>query len=946
VFQRRADDATVIHWVVVAPNWTCGRLHLYDRLEINAGGSLTIGGGTFALGQLVGPGALTNSGLFASTTNAGLLALAPDFRWQNAGTFQHGAGLVRLDGAFVNQAGGRYDLAYQPGLGLLTVNGSFVNESGATFALAADALVPTGPGEFLNYGTLAKTGGAGTNTVAAPVRNLGGTLAVETGTLVLQLASSSNGTFQAAAGATLDLTGGATKTYSGSYAGTGLGVVQLASGEIDGIPSASLNLPNGFYWRGGTFGWTCINQGLMILDGAARKTTTGAVLNEGTVRQSGSGDLWLNTQSGFENQPGALYDVQTDGACVTGVGNAVFQNRGTVRKSLGAGTSSFDCRFQNLGGRIEVQTGTLVLNGPGNNTNGTFEVAAGATLDLTGGTTRLYNGVLSGAGLGVVQLASGEIDGDPSLTLSFANGFYWRGGTFGWTCVNQGLMILDGTTTRETTGAVENQGTIRHTGTGAFWLHGDPHYRYLFNRAGALYDVQADGTLVTGGSYGRFQNAGLVRKSAGSGGTVFNCAFENQGGTIEVQTGSLILQNTGTSSNGTFNVAAGATLDLTGGATATYCGRFSGGGLGVVQLASGEIDGNPSVSLDFPNGFYWRGGTFGWLCVNQGLMILEGAATRETTGTVDNYGTIRHTGPGDLWLHGFPATRYLINRAGAVYDAQADGTLVAGGNFGQLQNFGTVRKSGGSGVSRFDCAFQNLGGTLEVQAGTVQLTSLTHSNGTIRLQGGAAQLPAFALQAGRLEGTGVVSVAGTLLSSGTVAPGLSVGALQLDGQFIQTPGGTLAIELAGRNPGEFDRLNVTGDALLDGTLNVTVRPPFSPVPGDRFPVLSCANRTGTFGATNVPAGLTVDYATNGVFLVVTGAVAPCLSIARTATNSVVVSWPAPAEGWLLHATTKLVTGDSTWTEIPPPYQTDSGVISVNFTNTPPVGNQFFRLRKP
>ena len=35
-----------------------------------------------------------------------------------------------------------------------------------------------------------------------------------------------------------------------------------------------------------------------------------------------------------------------------------------------------------------------------------------------------------------------------------------------------------------------------------------------------------------------------------------------------------------------------------------------------------------------------------------------------------------------------------------------------------------------------------------------------------------------------------------------------------------------------------------------------------------------------------------------------------------------------------------------WTPVPPPYQTDSGVISANFTNTPPVGNQFFRLHKP
>jgi hypothetical protein len=74
---------------------------------------------------------------------------------------------------------------------------------------------------------------------------------------------------------------------------------------------------------------------------------------------------------------------------------------------------------------------------------------------------------------------------------------------------------------------------------------------------------------------------------------------------------------------------------------------------------------------------------------------------------------------------------------------------------------------------------------------------------------------------------------------------------------------------------------------------------------------------------------------------------PSLAIALGATHSVVVSWPQPSPGWTLECATNLVSvGTNTWTLIPPPYQTNSGVISVNFTNTPPLGNQFFRLHKP
>ncbi len=73
---------------------------------------------------------------------------------------------------------------------------------------------------------------------------------------------------------------------------------------------------------------------------------------------------------------------------------------------------------------------------------------------------------------------------------------------------------------------------------------------------------------------------------------------------------------------------------------------------------------------------------------------------------------------------------------------------------------------------------------------------------------------------------------------------------------------------------------------------------------------------------------------------------PALDIART-NDQITVSWPAPAASWMLERTNALpAVAVASWPQVPPPYQTNAGVISVTFTNSPATGNQFFRLHKP
>jgi trimeric autotransporter adhesin len=76
-------------------------------------------------------------------------------------------------------------------------------------------------------------------------------------------------------------------------------------------------------------------------------------------------------------------------------------------------------------------------------------------------------------------------------------------------------------------------------------------------------------------------------------------------------------------------------------------------------------------------------------------------------------------------------------------------------------------------------------------------------------------------------------------------------------------------------------------------------------------------------------------------------VAPNISILLTLTNTLVVSWPAPAEGWVLEGTNALPpVAVASWPQISLPYQTNAGAVSVTVTNAPGTTNQFFRLHKP
>ena len=88
------------------------------------------------------------------------------------------------------------------------------------------------------------------------------------------------------------------------------------------------------------------------------------------------------------------------------------------------------------------------------------------------------------------------------------------------------------------------------------------------------------------------------------------------------------------------------------------------------------------------------------------------------------------------------------------------------------------------------------------------------------------------------------------------------------------------------------------------------------------------------------------YTLNGGFWSVVAAIqmpgAPLLSIARTATNTVAVSWPSPSLGYVLQQNPDVAT--TNWVGVAQP-PADDGTNKTVIVS-PPVGKMFYRLRKP
>jgi outer membrane autotransporter protein len=141
-------------------------------------------------------------------------------------------------------------------------------------------------------------------------------------------------------------------------------------------------------------------------------------------------------------------------------------------------------------------------------------------------------------------------------------------------------------------------------------------------------------------------------------------------------------------------------------------------------------------------------------------------------------------------------------------------------------------------------------GTLTLDPGASPYSyRITVSEGTLSVQGDYSLAPVTVQLGGTLSGTGTI---GNVTNSGTVNPGNSPGTLNVVGSYIQTSSGTLRAEIA--SPSNYDKINVTGTASLNGTITPVLLNGYRPPVNTKFAdiIKTTGGLTGTFSTVTQP----------------------------------------------------------------------------------------------
>lgn len=464
---------------------------------------------------------------------------------------------------------------------------------------------------------------------------------------------------------------------------------------------------------------------------------------------------------------------------------------------------------------------------------------------------------------------------------------------------------------------------------------------------GAVGFVNGDGVAFAGGtlsSNGTVTIDGLAQAWHANGGCVGVCDFvagvnfANPGVRLTTATGTVnvtgVNTTAGTRAQGiTVN---GATVETIGAGTLTFNGTSTplpdtnwgvgilfggtvrttvvGGGAVIITGTASPVDGGV-VLLD---GNLTSGGGELRMLSPAGSIALAGASTVGGAGSgnvlvkltdsspfdVVNT-TILNTGSSALSVslaggsandNGVPITAGALRLLGS-------GTFNLGGignTFGTLASSSTgavtVRSSGGlaiGSVTSYDgSASTTTSGILT--NGNVNVTAvgpIFNTGTTIVGPGNTLFLtgPGFANSStGILRGLGTLNLAGvsgtTLVNLGNIFPGttLTSGTLTVQGNVVFGSTGGLDARLAGVS--SFDKLAVTGSALLDGTLNAALTGGYVPN-GESFQALTYAGGSGQFAAHNLPAAFVQTYNATNLTLAHSLALQAALALAQAAPST-------------------------------------------------------------
>jgi hypothetical protein len=675
---------------------------------------------------------------------------------------------------------------------------------------------------------------------------------------------------------TVDLTGGsgsATNTLDTSAASmvvTGNEVVgNLGSGTL--LQSSNYHTVNGSISIGAQAGST----GAYTVNGL---TTAGAVYVGGSsAGAGGAGTLAVN---GELDVNGTLTAYNTPGSSIT-LSNVSYNNTISATALNFNGTPSL---FNWQNGRLILNSDVTWYGGaPATSTSAAF----GNSLSLNNGKTLIVNGNETIGGLGTFSLDVGNSSHTVNGTLTVAQGgtlvastslyaptviqsggtiygtlvntgsFTYQNGTFGARLVNRGTVDLGSNFTAN--GGIENDTDMTLSGAVNFGSGIDNFgnlaiagatlggYSFLTNEVSG--SITAHGSIQGGvNNYGRFTLDGFLSLT-------YN-PFTNNGilqgnGTLSVISGNGFTN----AASGIINVAAGNALAIT----------TNWNNLGLVNLqGSGALLGGYITNSQNPiqitnTGTIQGSGIIAAKISNNGTLRASGGELDLTASGNSNNNSNSSiqisAGSTMMFLQGLSNNSGTISITGGTFDNN-NHTLSNGTSSAVINGYGTIRTGG---------LFNS--GKLNVGEGNMDIFGNVTNNGSIGIQGGRS-LYFY----GNVSGSGSFTGAGTATFLAALSPGNSPAAVSFGGNADLTSVTALNIEIGGTTAGsQYDRLDVAGQLLLGGALNVSLINTFKPTVGNTFDILNWNSLNGTFsGGINLPA-LTGAVAWDTSALYTTGA---------------------------------------------------------------------------
>jgi hypothetical protein len=626
----------------------------------------------------------------------------------------------------------------------------------------------------------------------------------------------------------------------------------LSGGVVGGIGTLTISGP--FTWTGGTMtgSGTTVANGGMEISGDERKTLDGRHLQDsGSAVWKDNGEIYTAHGALWENMAGATLDIQTSAGMFEsyGFGADTFVNHGTVVRSTSTGSLDLQINVNNSDATslFDIRTGTVNLE-RGVAGSGRFQVAAGATLDFEGPSFSLSaSSGITGAGTvdfdvpaTVTLPANYNVTGTTNVNLGMvvfahnatAGGLVLQGGEIGVTdglTVTDQLMWTDGGIVGNNNavltangGAVlssdnekwlvnvtfVNNGSATWSGAGALLFIDGAGWN---NAANSVLDAQGDSAMFyLSGRPASFQNAGTLKKSAGSGTTYVTVPITNTNtGTVQGLAGTLTFDGGG-SSVGAITATAPGVVDFHAG---TYT-LASAGGTGTFTVSGATVTVSGAL-------------TAGTINVTDGALTASGAVTATALVVREEYAaTAMVTFNGTVSTGTFTASTFAVGgQAVVVFQAATtistsfqagynSSVTVNGALTGTVPVFGV----GGFGVQNAVVSLTNAATTTTGQfavasGGFVTISGPLTNQGSFTVTGGSVTL------ANTLTTQSLVANGGaTTLNGASTSQSVSIGGgvISLDPvthQIIFSSGGSVVIGGSLTTP-SLDVLGATASGLL------------------------------------------------------------------------------------------------------------------------------------